>query len=533
MRFFNTSGPIDPEDHYCIPPLERLDRDLLLTLIEQKRYFVLHAPRQTGKTTSLRALLDLLNQQGQYRGVYLNVETAQAARENVSEGVRAICQQIAQAAQHQVDDPYPASVWRSLFEESGGLSALGVLLAGWARQSAQPLVLVIDEIDTLIGDTLISVLRQIRTGYPDRPEQFPSSIILCGVRDVRDYRIYSHSRGELVLGGSAFNIKARSLRMGDFSRDDVEQLLAQHTTATGQRFLPEAIEAIWTLSNGQPWLVNALAYEVAFEMRENLERTIPIIREHVQMARESLILRRETHLDQLTHKLREDRVRRVIELMLGGRDLTEGASQEDLEYCIDLGLVAQRNTGYQIANPIYAEIIPRQLTFLHQSDLEQQFQPTWYLDADGRIDMTALLSAFQNFFRQHSEHWVERFEYREVGPQLLLQAFLQRIVNGVGRIEREYGLGRRRTDLLVIWPYGGAPGKTAVQEVVIELKILHGSLRDTITRGIEQTAGYMDRCGAAEGHLIIFDRREQVSWDEKLFQRQEHHGSATITVWGM
>ena len=123
---------------------------------------------------------------------------------------------------------------------------------------------------------------------------------------------------------------------------------------------------------------------------------------------------------------------------------------------------------------------------------------------------------------------VERFQYKEAGPQLLLQAFLQRIVNGGGRIEREYGLGRMRTDLLVIWFYAGG-----MQKMVIELKILHKSLEQTLAVGLEQTWAYMDRCGAEEGHLVIFDRTPGKAWEEKLFRRQESFHGRPILVWGM
>ena len=142
--------------------------------------------------------------------------------------------------------------------------------------------------------------------------------------------------------------------------------------------------------------------------------------------------------------------------------------------------------------------------------------------------MPKLLAAFQQFFREHSEHWVERFDYKEAGPQLLMQAFLQRIVNGGGRIEREYGLGRKRTDLLVLWPASGG-----IQRVVIELKIGSGGSEGLLKEGIEQTAGYMDRCRAKEGHLLIFDRNPARTWEEKIFQRAATYSGKAIHVWGM
>jgi hypothetical protein len=142
--------------------------------------------------------------------------------------------------------------------------------------------------------------------------------------------------------------------------------------------------------------------------------------------------------------------------------------------------------------------------------------------------MSQLLTAFQAFFREHSEHWAERFQYKEAGPRLLLQAFLQRIVNGGGRIEREYGLGRMRADLLVIW---STPDE--VQKVVIELKIPHKGLERTLAEGLEQTWAYLDRCGGEEGHLVIFDRTPGKAWEKKLFRREATARDRVIVVWGM
>jgi hypothetical protein len=248
-------------------------------------------------------------------------------------------------------------------------------------------------------------------------------------------------------------------------------------------------------------------------------------------AKENLILRRETHLDQLADKLREERVRRVIEPILVGESFDSGFNEDDVQYLIDLGLVRRDSGGaLTIANGIYQEIIPRILSFGTQMGITQE--TAWYLDPDGRLNMPKLLAAFQQFFREHSEHWVERFDYKEAGPQLLLQAFLQRIVNGGGRVEREYGLGRRRTDLLVQWPIGGAemlPGRP-LQKIVLELKVTHGS--PEIAEGLVQTADYVDRCGAEAGHLLIFDRRENVPWEEKLYHREEQCRNHVIGVWG-
>ena len=526
MRFFNTTGPIRPEKHYCILPLERLNLAEVLRLIRDEKYFVLHAPRQTGKTSALLALRDLLNGEGDYRCVYVNVEGGQAGREDVEQVMRTILGELASRAR-SIGDEFLDSVWPDILTKYGPYAALREALTRWSEAKAKPLVLLIDEIDSLIGDSLLSVLRQLRAGYDRRPEGFPQSVVLCGVRDVRDYRIQSTAENAIIAGGSAFNIKARSLRLGDFSQAEVLALLEQHTEETGQVFTAEALETVWTQTQGQPWLVNALADEACFygEFAEVWER--PVDTEAILAAQEQLILRRETHLDQLADKLQEERVRRVVEPLLSGASAAEKVPEDDLQYTRDLGLV-RRDGPVAIANPIYREIIPRALTYTTQ-ELTIHHDPAWYVDANGNLQVAELLSAFQSFFREHSEHWVERFEYKEAGPQLLLQAFLQRIVNSGGRIEREYGLGRGRTDLLIVWPQGDQTLK-----VVIECKILYKSLEQTIAEGLAQTAAYMDRCAAVAGHLVIFDRRDGRRWDDKVFHecRVSNQG-VEIEVWGM
>ena len=528
MRKFNTAGPIRPALHYHIPPLDRIALPEVLEMIREERYFVLHAPRQTGKTTALLALRDLLNgnEAGEYRCAYINVESAQTAREDVGRAMGAIASEIVREARYTLNDPATAEAAAALDTTRRPDAALGNLLEAWARAAPSPLVLLIDEIDAMVGDSLVSVLRQLRAGYVRRPEGFPQSVVLCGVRDVRDYRIRAGSEKEVITGGSAFNIKARSLRMGDFGRAEVEDLLGQHTAATGQGFAPGAIRAVWEQTRGQPWLVNALALEMCFSAGVPSESEEPFTESDVFVAREALILRRDTHLDQLADKLREPRVRRVIEPLLGGGDAEY--SDRDFEYVRDLGLVAPGRT-LRVANPIYGEVLPRELTWVLQHEIAPQ-ETARYVRADGSLDMDRLLAAFQEFFRQNSEHWIRRAQYTEAGPQLVLQAFLHRVVNATGRIEREYALGSRRVDLLVVWPREGEREDRAV----VECKLVKAgrSLKRTVEEGLEQTKRYMDISGTDAGHLIVFDLRPGRSWAERIFRADRNLGNARITVWG-
>ena len=318
--------------------------------------------REFGKnrSTPLLALQDLLNGQG-YHCLYATVEAAGTSGDDAEKTMRTVLASLAYEARDELDDPFLAEVWPGVLAESGPDQALMEVLAHWSRASPKPLVLLIDEIDTLQGGSLLSVLRQLRAGYRKRPEGFPQSVVLCGLRDVRDYRMDST--------GSPFNIVAKSLRLGDFSRKETLALLGQHTAGTGQAFAPEAQEAVWKQTLGQPWLVNALAREACFESAAGRDRSRAVTGGDIADARERLILRRVTHLDQLAYRLREDRVRRVIEPLLSG-DGRCRATNLDTEYVRDLGLIA-KDAPPRIANPIYAEVIPHELTFEAQDEIEE------------------------------------------------------------------------------------------------------------------------------------------------------------------
>ncbi len=521
MKFFNTAGPIRTSENYFVSPLDRINIANVLKLIEQKRYFVLHAPRQTGKTSALFALREKLNKSEQYRAAYVNVESAQVASSNVRAGMQAVLSALSDEAEYNLNDNYVREIWQDILDSTGEFGALRKVLTEWSVADSIPLVLMIDEIDALTGDMLISVLRQLRSGYPERPDNFPQSVILCGVRDVRDYRIRSSREDQIITGGSAFNIKAESLRLGDFDESQTRSLLLQHTEETGQLWSEDALEEVWHSTRGQPWLVNALAHEVWKRVRERIRQ---IEHDDIVESREVLIRRRDTHLDQLVDKLREPRVKRVIGPILSGESEVEVFKTDDVQYLRDLGLI-RASRPIQVANPIYREIIPREL--IASADEIIPYETAWFVE-DGRLVMDRLLESFQEFFREHSEHWVQRFDFMEAGRQILLQAFLQRIVNAGGRIEREYGVGRKRTDLLVVWHVGEVRQKS-----VIECKLRRNGLDSVVAKGLAQTREYMDRCGTDEGHLLIFDRSEERSWEERVFRQDEKAGGKPVTVWGM
>ena len=527
-RYFNTTGPIVPACHYFVPPLTRIDLDKVRQLVGQGKYFVLHAPRQSGKTTVLRALQLTLNDTGRYRCAYVSCQKGQAAAEDVGAAMRGILAELAEDAEVALGDSFVEEIWPGILERAGPDAALQRVLSRWAAASPDPVVALFDEIDALHQRALVSVLAQLRTGYVKRPHPFPQSIVLCGMRNVRDYDM-SSSPDHQGSGASPFNVVAKSLLLGDFSQADVSELLRQHTIETGQAFREEAIQYIWEQTRGQPWLVNALGYEACFEDGTGRNRSRPITLEAVREARERLILRRETHIEQLGRRLQEPRVRRVVEPLLIGGSMRATRSG-DIEYARDLGILAQ-SAPPEFANPFYREVLPRELTSTIQEEIS--VSPQWYVGKDRRLLMATLLKDFGDFFRRHAEHWDERFSFKEAGPHLLLQAFLQRIVNSGGRIEREAAMGSGRADLLVVWPRHGCGGVAAEeQRILIGCKVSRGSRARARREGAVQIRRYMDRASASEGHLVIFDRTKGSKWEDRIY-REEIEGVPPVTVWGL
>jgi hypothetical protein len=479
-----------------IPPVPRFPE--ARELIDRKGYLVLHAPRQTGKTTTLRALAEALTAEGRYAALHVTCEEASAAGDDYGAAGRALLFALRKAAKRHL----PADLQPPPFPDAPDEQILGAALTAWAEACPHPLVVFFDEIDALVGNSVTSVLRQLRAGFPDRPAQFPWSVILCGMRDVRDDKLAAGGNPPRLGSSSPFNIKVESSRLGDFTPDDVRALYAQHTADTGQPFTEAASARAFELTQGQPWLVNALAREIVDKMK--VPAPEPITAEHLDIAKERLIRARATHLDSLLARLTEPRVRRVIEPLIAGDILHGDELDDDIAYVRALGLIARTNP-VRVANPIYREIIVRVLATAAEASVTAA--PRSFVLPDGRLAFRKLLREFAGFWSEHGLSLQTAMPYPEAAPQLVLMAWLQRLVNGGGYIDREYGVGRGRVDLLVRWPYRRKDGAKAVQRRAVEIKVWRKGQADPLKRGLEQLDGYLAQMRLGRGVLVIFDRR--------------------------
>jgi hypothetical protein len=517
-RWFNTAGECNPAYHYMVPAEERLPD--AGRLIEQMSYFVVHAPRQTGKTTALSALTQRLTADGQYAALTFTCEVGAIRKDDFAGAERMIIGDMRDKAAASL----PLELRPPILSEAPPDRLLTHVLRAWAETCPRPLVLVFDEIDALTGDSLLYILHQLRAGFRDRPRGFPASVILCGLRDVRDYKLAAG--GDLTRLGtsSPFNIKVSSMRLGNFTPAQVRELYTQHTADTGQPFTEEALDRAFALTGGQPWLVNALARKAVYDLA--IAPPAPITIDHIEEAKEQLILERATHLDSLVHKLREPRVRKVIEPIIAGESVEGGEYDDDASYVRDLGLVTGRPLA--IANPIYREVIVRVLSTVAEDHVTAP--PERFRLPDGRLAYRRMLRAFAAFWREHGEPIARAIPYSEVAAQLVFMAFMQRIVNGGGYIDREYGIGRGRIDLLVRFPYKKADGSPAVQRRALEIKVWRKGRPDPLKKGLEQLDEYLRKLGMSRGTLVIFDARGRFARREPKFEQKRTPSKREVTV---
>ncbi|MCP5106618.1 MAG: hypothetical protein GY950_24755 [bacterium] len=471
-KSFNTAGLCFPEKHYMIDPLTRLEK--AEPLIKEERYLTIQAPGQTGKTTCIHALARKLNAEENH--IALVVSFQQAGYRGVTEDNAAemLTNTIYQAAFDQLPEKFrPPDPKKERFPD------IKDYLATWCRSLPLPVVLFIDDIDKVPDGVLNSTLRQLQDGYLSRPVNFPASVVTAGSRHIGEYNW-------------------DSLFLPNFTQEEVFQLLEQHTEEKNQVFLEEAKEEIFRLAEGQPWLTNALPHQVLANILGN-DFSKPITPGLILKAKQQLILRRDAHLQKLVDKLKEDRVKRIVQAIVNGDNIAHGIQDDDIAYIKDLGLVS-RSSPLKFANPIYAEIITGSMASPIQEFIPEDIQTAGFVKENNpdELDMEKIIKTFGEYYSENAEAWLNRFAFKESARHLMLMAFLQRIVNTGGEITREMAAGSGGVNLLVKF----RKQRTAMASIIIR-----------------ENETVPDRPGLEDGYLVIFQPADKPG-EEKFYYKK-------------
>ncbi len=486
-RRFNTAGPNDPARHHTVSALSRVPG--VREIIEQGSYFILHAPMQMGKTTALLDLAAVLNREGKYVAAVLSLEPGAAL-------VRIDAAELAMLDSWRYDLAayLPADIAVPRWPEAPQGNRIGAALSAFAQNAPRPLVIFLDGLDTLSRDVRVSLVRQIRAGKPRRPRGFPWSIGFASLREPHELDA-GQPPSSTRAPASSNGLDAEVLPLHGLARSDVATLLAGVEERTGLEMLPGAIDRAYELTQGHPFLVNALMQRIvdATEGRKG-----PLTASDIERAKDLLLDRRGGLLDEIVDRMRDPKLRAALEQIMA--ESTREPPAEDVRVALDLGVVRRTTDGsLVIANPIFVGLVARILPGAVRSVFPVG-QPAW-VGADGRLDADRLLEAFLDFWRKHGDALFSSAPYGELSP-LVLTAFLNRVVKSGGLIERVYAIGRGRMDVCI------RQGGSAVALVV---KVRRDPDADPVAEGLAQVDEALARLGIENGWLVVFDRRKGVS----------------------
>ena len=498
MRWFETRGPVYPEDNYVVARTDELAD--FMNRLKRGRYVVLFAPRQTGKTTFFRNAIDALEAgDGTYFPIQLNFEGY--VDSDATTFYASLCEemykQIKNVFQKRQQNPpdrinrFLASAeitehisMRKFFED------LGSLLDG------QRFVMIIDEFDGIPQDAIRGFLHSLRHIYLSGRTRCPHSIGLIGVKSITQLN-YDRSI-------SPFNIQDE-FKLPNFTREQVQELLSQYTNEVGQPFTSETVKAIHKQTAGQPVLVNRFAQILTEEL--DIPKSEPITIEHFSEAYTQLLREGHTNIDHLITNIRRDR--RFESLLMKIASYDEGVDfNVDSDIISELatyGVIAEGADGMcEIINPIYQYRIMRVFKPI-VNGLEREYLPEdtragfqEYLTLDGQIQMAALLDNFRDFIARVGFKILQVPDTpQEYVGQHLLFAYLEQFVQMVGgTLSLEVQTGRGRMDLLI---------RHNQRKYIVETKIWGGEGR--YQAGKAQLAAYIRLERAEEGYYVVFDHR--------------------------
>ena len=508
-RFFNNSGPVNETDHFCVSPISRMDTRKVWQLILQKKYFLICGPKQCGKTSYLLALANVINHNKSAKCLYFNVESLRGVREDLEESIRSILFEISSRARDTFGDDYLEDLVTGILSKRGPYQALNELLTQWSKRSDRPIVLLIDEIDTLGSAILTSILSQIRAGYDKRPALFPLSIVFCATHDVIDKQ---------------FNIKDATLRISFLGRETLDGMFAAYTAKFGVEIDKAAVDRIWRYSAGQPWIISTLSGELFHEIvpAKGMRR---VSADQVDESIGNIIEKRGNHLEYLVSRLRDERIKKCLIPILCSGPTPEDIAESEFAYVQELGLI-RADRRLEISNGLYKEMIPSALfgpvTYmirLHGGD---------FLLEDRSMDTVRLMRSFQSFFRNHIDRMVALIDYGIAGYFLVFEALLHKLADATNFISYEYGIDQGRVVLTLRRVY------PEPQDVAFILKLSKVSslekYKQTLPQLHEEAKAFPGDFG--DVHMVIINTNPKFDWEGKMPYVKKGDSARGLHFWG-
>lgn len=508
MKRFNTTGLCIPSKHYMVNIDERVRQ--IRAMVERGDYFCINRGRQYGKTTTLAALeKNLRDAFGVIRLDFQGISSAGYATEDAF--VKAFCR-LLWRKRNKIDMPenIHADVKRLIALPAGDavLDELFFVLSNWCEASANPLVLIIDEVDSAANNQVfLDFLAQLRFQYLERAEDPESpafqSVVLVGVTDVRHLRSKVRDEDQHKVN-SPWNIATDFLVSMDLGEEGIESMLsdyeAEHSTGMD---VPCIAHQLWEYTHGYPFLVSRIC-QIADESLtkdgfSNLADAWTVY--GIDEAVRRLLSENNALFDSLMGKLTNypELADRLRALLMRGESVAWVPDSVEQQQLYMYGFIRNVNNKIAVANRIFEMRL--YTYFVGESERYEGLRQAAaayhnaFVSPDGGLDVPKIMSHFIHEHRRIHGEQSGRF-LEEEGRERFL-TYLSPIINGTGTYDVEpLTRDHRRMDVIIHWL-----GK----RYVIELKIWRGERYHA--KGEAQILGYLDYFGLDVGYLLSFDFR--------------------------
>ena len=520
MRRFVTEGRVEPAHHYFVPRTNEIAD--FINRVRTGKYIVLFAPRQTGKTTFFRRVIDVLSERTRTAAPVASA-SHEIFRQNAASPTSdaayfpirldfQVCRNLSAAEFYTYLSKGIRSQIESVSQKHGSMTSLSqfldstpltnhISMIDFFRElqvllQNRRIVLMIDEFDGIPQGTLSDFLYALRLIYLSDEPRCPYSVGIVGVKSITQLD-YDRSV-------SPFNIQDE-FRLPNFTLEQVRELLGQYTEEVGQAFMPEVIDSIHKQTAGQPVLVNRLA-QILTEVLD-IPKNQPVTIAHFTEAHTQLLRERNTNIDHLTTNIRRNPRFESVLMHIMTRDEGVDFNLDDdiISELATYGVIKEGDDGMcEILNPIYLYRILR--TFKPTvNGLEDKYLPDDtdngfddYLMSAGRIDMGSLLNNFRDFIVRAGFRILQMPDTpQELVGQHLLMAYLDAFIRRIGGMMHiEVQTGRGRMDLIVTHNQ---------RKYIVETKIWRGT--HYYQSGKRQLARYLRLEDVTEGFYVVFDHR--------------------------
>ena len=497
MRYFNTSGPCYPEEHYTV-----LRKDLLILgkeKVKRGRFFTLFAPRQAGKTTFFQQLITELQKTKEYTPIWISLEYMKSL--SVSRFYEALEFELKQALK-----PYQIS-FSTKIEDTFSLNE--VLRELCQSDKINKLVLIIDEFEGIPDAVLSEVMHLFRRLYHSKDNHCLHSLILVGVSTVAEL---------VVSNASPFNV-VDELKIPYFTFDEVNDLISQYVSESGQAFETDVIRVIYENTNGQPGLVCALCEHLVEKVAT--DKSKPVTMSHFyETLRHFLTERFDKNILNIVQKAREKKDF-MLKLLFGTEPIPYTVDNPNIAYLYAHGVITNNDGFVDIPVPIYSKRLITAFRPTINGETEHYITSAHeklskFLDGD-KLNMHALLDKYCDYVRRRGFRAFDTEHLREAAWHYSLDGFMYFFVQSLGgETLIEVPTGRGRTDILIL--YHG-------QKYIIETKIYLNELR--FEQGKRQLAQYLKSEKLEEGFYVVFSKKH--SETDTLYFEEEIEGKKIYT----